>query len=139
MPQLLEPPPGRPVFRLSFAPQPSDIDENGHVNNVVYLRWAQDLGVAHWRSVAPPEAQATWAWVAVRHEIDYRRELKLGETAQGRTWVAEAAKGPRFDRFIRIDHPSGQLCAQIHTTWVLIDQATGRPHRVPDWMVALFA
>ncbi len=91
MSRLLEPPPGRQVFALTFEPEPADIDANGHVNNVVYLRWAQDMGVAHWQSLAPPEAQATWAWVALRHEIDYRRELKLGETAHGRTWVAETA------------------------------------------------
>jgi hypothetical protein len=53
--KLLEPPEGRQVFRLTFEPAPADIDENGHVNNVVYLRWAQDMGVAHWRSLAPPE------------------------------------------------------------------------------------
>ncbi len=73
MTKLLEPPEGRQVFRLTFEPVPADIDENGHVNNVVYLRWAQDMGTAHWRSLAPPEAQATWAWIALRHEIDYRR------------------------------------------------------------------
>ena len=56
---LLEPPPGRQVFRLAFEPTPADIDENGHVNNVVYLRWAQDLGVAHWQRLAPAEEQAT--------------------------------------------------------------------------------
>ena len=138
MTKLLEPPEGRQVFRLTFEPTPADIDENGHVNNVVYLRWAQDMGIAHWRSLAPPDAQATWAWVALRHEIDYRRELKLGETAQGRTWVAEAANGPRFDRFIRLDHPEGGMCAQVHTTWVLIEQATGRPRRVPEWITAMF-
>jgi len=136
---LLEPPPGRKVFRLDFHPTPADIDENGHVNNVVYLRWAQDLGVAHWRSLAPAEALATWAWIALRHEIDYRRELKLGEAAHGRTWVAETAAGPRYDRFIRLDHPDGAMCAQVHTTWVLIEQATGRPKRVPPWMVEAFA
>jgi acyl-CoA thioester hydrolase len=135
---LLEPPAGRQVFRLDFEPAPADIDENGHVNNVVYLRWAQDMGVAHWRSLAPPDALVQWAWVALRHEIDYRRELKLGETAQGRTWVAEAANGPRFDRFIRLDHPAGGMCAQVHTTWVLIEQATGRPRRVPDWITEMF-
>ena len=138
MTRLLEPPEGRKVFRLTFEPTPADIDDNGHVNNVVYLRWAQDMGIAHWRSLAPPEAQATWAWIALRHEIDYRRELKLGETAQGVTWVAEAANGPRFDRFIRLDHPQGGMCAQVHTTWVLIEQATGRPRRVPDWITAMF-
>jgi len=137
--KLLEPPEGRQVFRLTFEPTPADIDENGHVNNVVYLRWAQDMGVAHWRSLAPPEAQATWAWVALRHEIDYRRELKLGQTAYGRTWVAEAAEGPRFDRFIRLDDGEGQMCAQVHTTWVLIEQATGRPRRVPGWIAEMFA
>lgn len=138
MTTLLEPPEGRQVFRLTFEPTPADIDENGHVNNVVYLRWAQDMGVAHWRSLAPAEAQATWAWIALRHEIDYRRALLPGETAQGRTWVAETAEGPRYDRFIRIDGPDGAMCAQVRTTWVLIEQASGRPRRVPEWITAMF-
>ena len=138
MTALLEPPEGRQVFRLEFTPTDADIDENGHVNNVVYLRWAQDMGVAHWRSLAPPDAQATWAWIALRHEIDYRRALLPGETAQARTWVAETAQGPRYDRFIRIDGPDGQMCAQVHTTWVLIEQSTGRPRRVPDWITGMF-
>ena len=139
MSRLFVPPEGRQVFALDFRPQPPDIDENGHVNNVVYLRWAQDLGTAHWRSLAPAGEQARWAWIALRHEVDYRRPLLPGETAHGRTWVAEAADGPRFDRFIRIDGPDGAMCAQVRTTWVLIEQATGRPRRVPGWMVEMFA
>ena len=138
MTRRLEPPEGRSVFRLAFEPTPADIDDNGHVNNVVYLRWAQEIGTAHWRSRAPADAQGVWAWIALRHEVDYRRELKLGETALGRTWVSETAEGPRFDRFIRIDGPDGRMCAQIKTTWVLIEQASGRPRRVPDGMLALF-
>jgi acyl-CoA thioester hydrolase len=140
---LLEPPPGRKVFTLNFAPTPADIDENGHVNNVVYLRWAQDLGVAHWQSLAPADALAAWAWVALRHEIDYRRALLPGETGHGRTWVSDTTQGPRFDRFIRIDADDGAqglvMCAQVKTTWVLIEQATGKPKRVPPWMLDLFA
>jgi acyl-CoA thioester hydrolase len=139
MSKLLEPPEGRKVFTLRFDPAPDDIDANGHVNNVVYLRWAQDLGVSHWQSLAPAEAQATWAWVALRHEIDYRRALLPGETGHGRTWVSETAEGPRFNRYIRIDAADGAMCAQIITTWVLIEQATGKPRRVPPWMLELFA
>ena len=138
MTKLLEPPEGRQVFRLTFEPKPDDIDENGHVNNVVYLRWAQDMGVAHWRSLAPPGERAAWAWIVLRHEVDYRRPLLPSETAQARTWVADAPQGPRFDRFIRIDGPDGQMCAQVRTTWVLIEQSTGRPRRVPDWITGLF-
>ena len=138
MTKLLEPPEGRQVFRLAFEPTPADIDENGHVNNVVYLRWAQDAGVAHWRSLASAEAQATWAWIALRHEIDYRHELRLGQTAFVRTWVADQPQGPRYDRFIRIDDADGRMCAQFVTTWVLIEQASRRPRRTPDWITALF-
>jgi acyl-CoA thioester hydrolase len=143
MSRLLEPPEGRKVFTLNFDPTDADIDENGHVNNVVYLRWAQDLGVAHWQSLAPADAQATWAWVALRHEIDYRRALLPGETGHGRTWVSDTAEGPRFNRYIRIDADDGAqgriMCAQVITTWVLIEQATGKPRRVPAWMLEMFA
>ncbi|MFL5296339.1 MAG: acyl-CoA thioesterase [Phenylobacterium sp.] len=136
---LLEPPEGRQVFTRDFTPVASDIDENGHVNNVVYLDWAQQLATAHWRSKAPAEAQAQWAWIALRHEIDYRRALLLGETAHARTWVSATAEGPRFDRYVRIDAADGAMCAQAVTTWVLIEQATGRPRRVPAWMVEMFS
>lgn len=135
----MEPAPGRKVFTLKFDPTQADIDDNGHVNNVVYLRWAQDLGVAHWQSLASAEAQSTWAWVALRHEIDYRRALLPGETGFGRTWVSDATEGPRFERFIRIDAADGAMCAQVKTTWVLIEQASGKPKRVPPWMLELFA
>lgn len=136
---LIEPPPGAKVFTRLFAPAPADIDENGHVNNVVYLRWVQETAISHWASLCPPEEQARWAWIVLRHEVDYRRPLLPGETARARTWVAESAQGPRFDRFVRIDGPDGAMCAQARTVWCLIEQPSGRPRRVPDWMVEMFA
>jgi acyl-CoA thioester hydrolase len=136
---LLEPPHGRQVFALSFTPTSDDIDENGHVNNVVYLRWVQAIAIAHWQAMAPAEEQARWGWIVLRHEVDYRRPLLPGEIAAGRTWVAPTAEGPRFDRFVRIDGPDGGMCAQAHTVWCLIEQATRRPRRVPAWMVETFS
>ena len=127
------------MFATEFRPAASDIDENGHVNNVVYLDWAQRLATAHWRARARPEDQAAFAWVALRHEVDYRRALLPGETAQARTWTAAEADGPRFDRYVRIDGPDGAMCAQVRTTWVLVERPGGRPRRVPERMAALFA
>ena len=138
MSKLLEPPEGRQVFTKTFTPQPSDIDANGHVNNVVYLGWAQDMAIAHWESLQTPEGLAKWAWIVIRHEVDYRRPLMPGETATARTWVAEDANGPRYDRFVRIDGPDGGMCAQALTVWCLIDQTTGRPARVPREIVERF-
>lgn len=138
MSRLLEPPEGRQVFERDFTPTSSDIDENGHVNNVVYLDWAQQLAIAHWDSRAPATDHEAFAWVALRHEVDYRRALMPGETAHARTWVSETTEGPRFDRFVRIDGPDGAMCAQVKTTWVLIEKATGRPRRVPREMLDRF-
>ena len=33
------------------------IDENGHVNNVVYVQWMQDIAVEHYSSIGGIEAQ----------------------------------------------------------------------------------
>ncbi len=132
-----DPPDDRQVFTQSFTPVDADIDVNGHVNNVVYLRWMQDIAIAHWVSRAPVDEQSKWAWVALRHEIDYRRALLPGETALARTWVG-TRRGPRFDRFVRIDGPDGEMCSQTRSEWVLIDAVTRRPARVPEWMETMF-
>ena len=134
----LTPPADQQVFSQTFDPAPADFDENGHVNNVVYLRWVQEMAIAHWSSRVPADQRALWAWVVLRHEIDYRRPLLPGEVASARTWVGERS-GPRFIRYVRIDGPDGQVCAQALSDWCLIDAATRRPTRVPDWMVAMFA
>lgn len=135
MSRLFAPP--ADAFSLDIQPRASDIDANGHVNNVVYLSWIQNLAVAHWEAWASAEERAPWTWVCRRHEVDYRRELLLGETAKGYTWVGEL-RGPRFERFARIDGPDGEMCAQSRTDWVLIDIAAKRPARVPPWMVERF-
>ncbi|MFD1189884.1 MULTISPECIES: acyl-CoA thioesterase [Phenylobacterium] len=138
MTKLLEPPEGRQVFTRAFTALPEHIDANGHVNNVVYLDWVQQIAIAHWEAVQPADDQAKWAWICLRHEVDYRRALMPGETAQARTWLSETTEGPRYDRYVRIDGPDGAMCAQAITTWCLIEQGSGRPRRVPPDMVARF-
>ena len=65
-------------FALDFTATPDSIDELGHVNNAVWVQWIQAVATAHWLSVAPPAHQQAYVWVVVRHEIDYRGNLKVG-------------------------------------------------------------
>ncbi|MFN9499219.1 MAG: acyl-CoA thioesterase, partial [Erythrobacteraceae bacterium] len=51
----------------------ADIDFMGHVNNARYLNWVQDAVLAHWNNLAPEEDVASKAWVALKHEITYRK------------------------------------------------------------------
>ena len=63
--------PHRP-FEIILRVAPDDIDGLGHVDNVHYLRWVQEVATAHWHSLAPTQDQASVVWVVLRQEIDYR-------------------------------------------------------------------
>ena len=131
-----DPPGDRQVFHLPVTIAPEDIDENGHVNNVVYVRWLQEAGAAHWRHHFEDDIGQAWSWVALRHEIDYRRALKLGDTVTIRTWIGDP-RGPRLERVVLIEGPQGQA-AQGRSDWCLVDAKTMRPSRIPAEMVAPF-
>ncbi|MBN1355371.1 acyl-CoA thioesterase [bacterium] len=124
---------GKPdAFELTIAVHPTDIDELGHVNNVVYLRWVQDVAVAHWRHAATPEQQAAIFWVVVRHEIDYRHPVKLGEIIIARTWVG-ASTTHTFERHTELlREQDGKELARARTLWCPIDIKTFRPILVGD-------
>lgn len=127
------------VFEVEIPVQPDDIDQMGHVNNVIYLRWVQEAATAHWTAVASPEEQASLLWVVVRHEIDYLRPAKLGDTILARTWVGKASK-IKFDRFVELQRASDRVVlARARTVWCPIDSKTGRPIAVPAGVRARFS
>ena len=127
------------LFQLVVRVGEADIDALGHVNNVVYLRWVQDVAAAHWRYLAPEDEQAGLVWVVTRHEIDYRSAAVLGDEVAVRTWVGEA-EGLRFDRHTEMVRKSdGKLLARARTVWCPIDAATGRPRRVSATVRQLFS
>ena len=128
----------REVFVVPLDIRPEHIDANGHVNNVVYVGWLQDVGMAHWNARFDAETRARWSWVALRHEIDYLRGI--GPEARGvvaRTWVGDPV-GPRFNRYVRIEDGEGRLCAQGVSEWCLVDVTTLRPQRIPATMLSTF-
>jgi acyl-CoA thioester hydrolase len=117
-------------FTRDFTAQPEDIDELGHVNNAVWVRWIQDMATAHWVAQALPEHIDAYVWVVVRHEIDYRGNLKVGESVEGRTWIEDGPTGAKFDRHVAFAK-DGRDIVSAKTTWVIVDKGTGRILRVP--------
>ena len=125
-------------FTRRITAAPGDIDELGHVNNAVWVRWIQDIATAHWTAVAPAEHQAAYVWVVTRHAIDYRGNVAVGETVTGETWVPAAPKGARFDRHVRFTGADGRVKGEAVTTWALLDRASGRLLRVRPEIAAPF-
>lgn len=117
---------------------PDDIDELGHVNNAVYVRWVQDAAVGHWSAVAGHPKERGIYWVCSRHEVDYKDQVREGEEVEIRTWLG-ARRGARFARHTDIRRAgAGRSAVEALTWWVLIDAATGRPRRVTEDVLALF-
>jgi acyl-CoA thioester hydrolase len=120
------------VFEYAIQVAPQDIDRLGHVNNVVYLRYAQNAAVAHWLAVAPLEYRETLVWVVRRHEIDYLKPAFRDDELLARTWVGETS-GATFERFVEISRPAdAQVVVRVRTVWVALDATSQRPRRVPE-------
>lgn len=126
------------MFTLHITTTEADIDELGHVNNAVWVKWIQDIAVAHWAAIATPDQQDAYIWVVTRHEIDYRGNVGPGETVTGETWVPEPPRGARFDRHVRFTGADGKVKVEAMSTWALLDRATGRLLRVRPELAAPF-
>ena len=125
-------------FTQTITAAPGDIDELGHVNNAVWVRWIQAVAVAHWEAIATAEQQAAYVWMVTRHEIDYRGNVRAGDKVTAETWVPEPPKGARFDRHMRFTGADGRVKVEAISTWALIDRASGRLLRVPAELAAPF-
>ena len=122
------------VYRWVFTVPDTAIDENGHVNNVRYVHWMQDLAVRHWRSVGGEAVntanQATW--VARSHHIEYRRPAFAGDTIEALTWVDNMRKVHSVRKYTFTRQEDGALLAKGETDWVFVDSVSGRPRAIPE-------
>ena len=117
-------------FELPLHVQPSDIDEIGHVNNVTYLRWIQEVAIAHWESTADAATRAELFWVVVRHEIDYLQSAYLSDALIARTWVGPATR-LRFERNTEILRSADRkVLARARSLWCPFSTRTGKPTAV---------
>ena len=115
---------------------PEDIDFMGHVNNAVYLKWVQDAVISYWQNVAPAEAVAQHLWVALKHEITYRRPAFLDDQVIA-TVILEKVQGARafYDTIIKRGE---EVLAEVKSSWCCIDAETLRPARLASDVIARF-
>jgi acyl-CoA thioester hydrolase len=117
-------------FEQVITVLPQDIDLFDHVNNVVYLRWVQEVSTSHWNSAATDAQKESIGWVVVRHEIDYLNSARLGDEIVARTWVGTAEKNI-FERHVEILRVRDQkVIARARSLWCPIDLHSRRITRV---------
>ena len=116
------------AFHYPVGIRPDDIDHMGHVNNSVYLKWVQDAVVKFWETVAPPEAVARHLWIALAHEIQYRRPTFLDDVVVADV-IAERVAGARA-MFTTVIMRGEEVLAEVKSTWCCLDAVTKRPARL---------
>ena len=127
------------TFEQTLRVEPTDLDDQAHVNNVVYVRWVQDTATAHWLALANDELRAALAWVTLRHEIDYLKAAVLGDEVLVRTRVGKVER-LTFERHTEVRRVGDDaLLARSRTLWCPVDPRTGRPRRVTPELRALFS
>ena len=124
------------MFRHAIAILPTDIDHMGHVNNSVYLKWVQDAVVDYWRSVAPADAVASHLWVALKHEISYRKPTFLADTVVAEV-IAEKVEGARA-YFTTVVRRGQDVLSEVKSTWCCLDSASLRPVRLARDVISRF-
>jgi acyl-CoA thioester hydrolase len=137
------------AFRLDLVVRDEDIDALGHASNIAFVRWIQDVALAHSAAVGlglEAYRKLGAVFVVARHEVEYLRPAFRGDALQARTWIstAMAAKWLRSTEIVRtprreadaepgvVRSPDGELLARAVTTWGYVELATGRPRRIPE-------
>jgi acyl-CoA thioester hydrolase len=131
-------PPATPAlpFLHTIKVVAEDIDFMGHVNNARYLNWVQEAVLAHWRGIAPAEDVASKAWVALKHEITYRKPAFLEDDVIAQT-VLERFNGARAFYSTLIKRGE-EVLAEVQSSWCCIDAETLRPARIGDHLREFF-
>ena len=127
------------VYSRSFIIPREAIDENGHVNNVDYVQWMQDIAVEHYLSIGGVAAQGPGAtWVVREHKIEYFVPAFAGEEIEIRTWVENVRRVRSLRKYEFVRKSDGKILVRGETDWVFVDAKTGRPLPIPDAVSRVF-
>lgn len=129
-----------PIYRYQFNIPPEALDANGHVNNVHYVQWMQDVAVRHFESIGGVRAtQALGAtWVVRSHNIEYLSPAFAGENIEVRTWIASVRRVRSLRRYEFVRTADDKLLVRGATDWVFVDAKSGRPLAIPDDVAQIF-
>jgi acyl-CoA thioester hydrolase len=133
--------PVSPIYSKTYVIPASAIDENGHVNNVAYVQWMQDIAVEHYASIGGVQStQLIGAtWVVREHRIEYFLPAFVNEEIEIRTWVENVRRVRSLRKYEFIRRSDGKLLVRGETDWVFIDAKTGAPRAIPQEVFKVFS
>ncbi len=119
-----------------------ELDQNGHVNNAVYLNWIEQVAVDHVEALGFGREWATahgGGWVVREHRVTYHRPVLYGDVVLVTTLPQELG-GVRGLRRTEIHREAdGALVTEADTVWIWVRVTDGRPSRIPPELLASYS
>jgi acyl-CoA thioester hydrolase len=129
-------------FTVRWKVRGYELDSRGHVNNAVYLSWAEEVATAHAEAAGYGR---DWSdrrgggWIIRKTEITYHRPAVYGDEVE-LTVRVELVRGARGVRRTTIHRTADrELLAEVLTEWVWVRLSDGRPVAAPRELVELAA
>jgi acyl-CoA thioester hydrolase len=130
-----------PIYTKTFKIPGSAIDGNGHVNNVSYVQWMQDIAVEHYEAIGGvnPMQLAGATWVVREHKVEYLLPAFENDEVEIRTWVENVRRVRSLRKYEFIRKSDGKALVKGETDWVFVDIKTGRPVAIPEQVFKVFS
>lgn len=118
----------------SVTVQADDIDDFGHANNSVFLRWADETAWAHWAADGRTRAECKTldrGMAILRTEADYLGHCRAGDELSCAVWIARSDGRLRAERWYQFRRKSdGDTVFRAITKLVSFQLSTGKPARM---------
>lgn len=120
------------IVELTLQPKTYDIDFAGHVSNIVYIRWLEDLRMQVLNTYLPLNVLMARGIVPVvmRTTIDYKKPVKLPDIVTATMWASDVGnvKGILSAEFI----VNETIVATAEQTGLFVKMESGRPVAFPE-------
>ena len=132
--------PAAAVFVEEISVPASAIDRNGHVNNVVFVQWMQDMAVRHFASAGAFACTSAigGGWVVRSHQVEYLGPAFAGDQLEARTWIVSFGRVRSLRRYEFVRRSDARLLVRGETDWVFVNTATGKPMSIPKEIAGKF-
>ena len=127
------------IYSKAIVIPASVIDENGHVNNVAYVQWMQEMAIEHYAALGGPDAQKPCGtWFVREHRVEYLLPLFAGEEIEIRTWIENFRHVRSLRKYEFVRKHDGKILVKGETDWVFVNAKTWKPVAIPEAVKALF-
>lgn len=116
-----------------------DIDYAGHVSNIVYFRWLEDLRLQLLEENFPLESLMAEGFMPIlaASSIEYKKPVKLFDSPVGFMWIEKlGAASMHFRGEFRVN---GEVTTVATHVGLFVDTQTQKPRRLPPIIVSKFA